>query len=401
MTKKLLIIATAVMTTLLALAALWQFRIVVLYVLISLVLAATFRPMSRGEAKLAVKEKLILFFRYFLALVVAVLAIYLVGRYVVEDVQQITQSLSEQSEWNLPPALEGTTTEENIIKWLPAPDQLLEILSSQPVLILSVVLGVTEGLGGVFGGLVVIIILSIYWSINQSHFERLWLSLLPAEQRRRARFIWRTIERDLGAYSRSEILQSLLALLLLSLGYWLLGSPYPALLAVAGALLRLIPVAGGILAPILPLLLGLLSGVQVSVSTAVYTMIVLAFLHFWVEPRLFRFKSDNPVLTFVILLAMTDAFGLLGIIVAPPLSVIVQILWRMLVSERLATETTIRVADLKDQQARLREVIEEMEGPPPPLVVSSMERLTGLIEKAEPILRTVRIDKPPDRLSPP
>ncbi|HEX2992298.1 MAG TPA: hypothetical protein VHO49_16545, partial [Anaerolineales bacterium] len=72
MIKKLLIIATAVMTTLLALAALWQFRIVVLYVLISLVLAATFRPMSRGEAKLAVKEKLILFFRYVLALAVAV-----------------------------------------------------------------------------------------------------------------------------------------------------------------------------------------------------------------------------------------------------------------------------------------------------------------------------------------
>ena len=401
MTKKLLIIATAVMTTLLALAALWQFRVVVLYVLISLVLAATFRPMSRGEAKLSIKVQLILFMRYLLALVVAVVAIYLVGRYVVNDVQQVTQSLSEQSEWNLPPALEGTPAEQNIIKWLPAPDQLLEILSSQPMLVLSAVLGITEGLGGVVGGLVVVIILSIYWSLNQSHFERLWLSLMSAEQRRRARFIWRTIERDLGAYARSEILQSLLALLLLSIGYWLLGSPYPALLALAGALLRLIPVAGGLMAPILPLLLGLLSGAQVSVSTALYTILVLTFLHAWVEPRLFRFKSDNPVLTFVILLAMTDAFGLLGIIVAPPLSVIVQILWRMLVSERLAPETTIQVADLKEQQARLWEAIEGMEGPPPPLVTSSMERLSGLIEKAEPILRTVQIDKPPDRLSPP
>jgi predicted PurR-regulated permease PerM len=98
---------------------------------------------------------------------------------------------------------------------------------------------------------------------------------------------------------------------------------------------------------------------------------------------------------------MTDAFGLLGIIVAPPLSVIVQILWRMLVSERLAPETTLQVADLKEQQARLQATIEGMEGPPPPLLTSSMERLSGLIEKAEPILRTVRIDKPPDRLSPP
>ena len=30
--------------------------------------------------------------------------------------------------------------------------------------------------------------------------------------------------------------------------------------------------------------------------------------------------------------------------------------------------------------------MDEMEGPPLPLIVSSMERLAGLLEKAEPIL---------------
>ena len=43
MTKQLVVIGTAVMTTLLALVTLWQFRIVVVYVLISLALAATVR----------------------------------------------------------------------------------------------------------------------------------------------------------------------------------------------------------------------------------------------------------------------------------------------------------------------------------------------------------------------
>jgi hypothetical protein len=170
---------------------------------------------------------------------------------------------------------------------------------------------------------------------------------------------------------------------------------------VTGAILRLIPVAGSLLALLLPLLLGLVSGTQVGPSTVLYTMVVLTFLDVWVEPRLFRPKSDNPVLTFVILLAMTDALGLLGIIAAPPLSLICQILWRMLVSERLAPETTLRISDLRKQHARLQAAIENMEGPPPPLVVSSMERLTGLIEKAEPVVRTVRIERPPDALLPP
>ena len=51
MTRQLVIIGTAVMTTLLALVALWQFRIVVIYVLISLVLAVTIRPIARSESR--------------------------------------------------------------------------------------------------------------------------------------------------------------------------------------------------------------------------------------------------------------------------------------------------------------------------------------------------------------
>ena len=45
MTKQLVGFGAAVMTTLLALVVLWQFRIVVVYVLISLALAAALRPL--------------------------------------------------------------------------------------------------------------------------------------------------------------------------------------------------------------------------------------------------------------------------------------------------------------------------------------------------------------------
>ena len=45
MTKRLILSALAVMSTLLALVILWQFQIVVVYLLISLILAATLRPL--------------------------------------------------------------------------------------------------------------------------------------------------------------------------------------------------------------------------------------------------------------------------------------------------------------------------------------------------------------------
>jgi predicted PurR-regulated permease PerM len=400
MTKRLVVIGTAVMTTLLALVALWQFRSVVIYVLISLAVAATVRPIAKSESRGNLVTRLLLILLYVVSIGIFGLLIFLVGRLLIGDLQQLAQKISVQSTWMFPAWLEGGLFHQALVGWLPTPDKLFEAITSQRQLMLSAVLGFTQGISGMMSAFFVILFLSIYWGINQNHFERLWLSLLPSEQRTPARDIWRTLEHGLGAYIRSEILQSLLAVFLLGFGYWVLGSPYPALLAVVGAVAWLVPVVGAALAVILPLLLGLLTGAQLSLFTVLYTLIVLIALQVWVEPRLFKRKLDNPILTLVILLAMADAFGLLGIIFAPPLSVVCKILWNLLVSDRLAPETAVQVSDLKERQARLRLVIEEMEESPPPLVVSSMERLTGLLEKAEPILQAALPAEPPDLFHP-
>jgi predicted PurR-regulated permease PerM len=395
MTKQLVVIGTAVMTTLLALVALWQFRIVVIYFLISLALAATVRPIVMGKSKRSVVTRLLLILLYLVSLGIFGLLIMLVGRLLVANIQDLVQQISIQNTWMLPPWLDGGLFKPALERWLPPPNKLFEAIIGQRQLMLSAVLGFTQGIGGIVSGFFIILFLSIYWSINQNHFERLWLSLLPSEQRKHARDIWQALEHHLGAYIRSEIIQSLLAVLLLGMGYWLLGSPYPALLAVVGAIVWLVPVVGAALAVILPLLLGLLTGAQLGLFTVLYTLVVLMALQIWLEPRLLKRKWDNPILTLVILLAMADAFGLLGIILAPPLSVVCQILWNLLVSDRLTPDTAIQVSDLKERQARLRLTMEEMEGPPPPLVVSSMERLSDLLEKAEPILQAALPTAPP------
>jgi hypothetical protein len=46
----------------------------------------------------------------------------------------------------------------------------------------------------------------------------------------------------------------------------------------------------------------------------------------------------------------------------------------------------VHISDLRERQAKLKAAIDRIEGETPPLVVSSMERLTGLLDKAEPIL---------------
>lgn len=390
MTKQLVVFVTAVMTTLLSLAALWQFRVVVVYVLVSLALAATVRPLIKDLSARGLVMRLTLIFLYLGVVICFGFLITLMGRFVIGDLEQLSQTLSVQDAWKLPPWLVGSLFDQELIARLPPPSKLFEaVTGDQGQLVLPALLGFTQGIGNFISGIFLVLLLSIYWSINQIHFERLWLSLLPSGQRKQARGIWRTIETDLGFYIRSEVAQSLLAGLLLGLGYRLLGSQYPMLLALIGAIVLFIPVVGGSLAVILPLVIGLLTSVQLSLLTVIYTLIVVIVLQVWIEPRLYKRQADNPVLTLVILLALADAFGFIGMIVTPPLSFICQTLWSRLVTNRHTPGASAQVSDLKERQTHLWTIINNMEEQPPPLVISSMERLTELIEKAEPIVQTV------------
>ncbi|HEX6303931.1 MAG TPA: AI-2E family transporter [Anaerolineales bacterium] len=388
MTKQLVGFGTAVMTTLLALVVLWQFRIVVVYVLISVTLAAALRPLVNRLVGRGFVVRVAWILVYLVALGSFGFLLFLTGKAAINEIQQLAHTVSVQDTWRLPIWLQGSSFQQALVARLPPPSKLFEALTGdQGQLVLPAILGFTQGIGGVVSGVLVILFLSIYWSINQIHFERLWLSLIPSGQRKQARDIWRTVEPETGAYIRGEVIQSLLAGLLLGLGFWLLGSPYPALLALAGALASLIPVVGVALVVVPVLLVGLLTSVQLGMFTALYALVVLIALGIWVKPRLFNRRWDNPILTVVLLIALADAFGLVGIIVAPPLSVVCQILWSRLVSRRAVPGAAAQVSDLKERQARLWEAIRAMDEPPLALVTSSMERLTHLIEKAEPVLQ--------------
>jgi predicted PurR-regulated permease PerM len=394
-------IGVAVMTTVLALVVLWQFRIAVVYALISLTLAAAVRPVVKHLAGRGFVVRLAWIFLYLVALGSIGLLLTLAGGSAISEIRHLAHSVSAQDAWSLPVWLEGSLFQQVLVGQLPPPSKLFEaVTGSQGQLVLPALFGFTQGMAGIASDLVVILFLSLYWIVNQVHFERLWLSLLPSGQRKQARDIWRTIEPDLGAYVRSQVVQSLLAGLILGLGYWALGSPYPTLLALAGALACLIPVVGPALAVIPPLLMGLLTGVQLSLVTVLYTLAVLIALGVWVKPRLFNRRWDNPVLTLVVLIALANAFGLLGLILAPPLSALCQILWSLLVSHRLASGAAAQVSDLKERQEHIWATIKAMGEPPLPLVTSSMERLARLIVKAEPILQAALPAEPVELLLP-
>ena len=383
MTRQLVIVGLAVLVTVVGALLLWQFRVVVVYVLFSLALAAAMRPLAKRLSGRSLLRRLGLILLTLLVVGAVGLGLALSVTAAASEIQQLGTQLAAQDSWRSPVWLSGTPAQELLDEYLPAPDEVFTaITGDEGQLVLPALLGVTQNIIGLISAGAIILFLSLYWSIDQIHFERLWLSLLPAGRRAQVRGIWRTIEPDLGAYIRNEAAQSLLGGLLLGLGYWAMGSPYPALLGLFGAGALLVPLVGSILVVLSALVIGLLTSVWLGVLSALYAVGVLLVLKLWVEPRLFRRVHYNPILTIVILIALADAFGFIGLVVAPPLSAAVQILWSRLVGRRGIGGPTADLSELREREAAVRAAIETMDEPPP-LLTSSLERLDRLLAEAE------------------
>jgi len=334
---------------------------------------------------------------YLLALAAFGALLVVAGIEAAGEVQYLVEIASVQEQWGLPLGMGASSLPDELLRRLPMPSKIISVISTNAAKIVApAVLGVTQGAAGVISGLVISLILGIYWIAGQDHFERLWLSLVPSGRRNRARSIWRSIETAIGAYIRGQIAHSLLFGVLLGLGFWALGSRFPVVMALVGALARFVPVAGMAFALITVLLVGLLASGQLGLFMFLYMVVVVAALEVWVKPRLAEKRWSNPILTLVILIAMADTAGLVGLILAPPLAVLAQILWTYLFVPRPAPSVAAQVVELRQREQRLKETIVSMGEAPPPVVASSLQQLGRLIDRAEPVLQAA----PPESSEP-
>jgi predicted PurR-regulated permease PerM len=383
MTKKLIDIGLAVMAALLALVVLWQLRIVVIYVLISLMISSALRPLVKRLSGLGFFQRLSWILLYLFVSAGFIFLIYVSGKSAIDQIQLLVRNLAILNTWKVPYWLEQSMFNQVVVARLPPPSTFLEaVTGNEGQHVISVLFGLSRDIGSLVTGFLIILFMSIYWSMNQIHFERLWLSLLPSARRKQTRGIWRTIEPEMGAYIRSQVIISIIAGLALGLGYWVFGSPFPSLLAIISAISSFVPVVGISFSVIAALLLGMMTSAQHGLLISLFTLITLVTLAIWIRPKFYDRRWENLILTVVLLIALADAFGLIGIILAPPLSVIIQIIWTRLVTRHVETGPGQQISDLKQRMANLQEEIDGMEGPALPLVTNSMQRLAALIDKS-------------------
>ena len=348
-----------VATTLTILLLLWQFSISIVLFLLSLAVAAALRPVINSLTGRYVPKRLALGIIYFLLIAAIAASLLLVSQPFLNDLQTVANDFAgtyESIKTNWP--VQGTLFQKTLAQQLPPPADLYAALTSQQgIPVLQGIFGIAQNFFSTLGHIAIIIVLSLYWSADQAHFERLALSLIPEEHHPRALHVWRSVETGVGAYLRSEAVQSVIAGLLLWLVYSMLEIRYPTLLAVWGAMARLIPWFGAVIAVLPVLLIGMGVSPTVGLLATVYTMAVLLILKLIIEPRFFLRSRYSSLLIVLLVIALAQTFGFIGVILAPPLAVAVQILFQHLYSlatPTFSSEAAEQVSDIKERLLQLK-----------------------------------------------
>lgn len=388
--KKLAWYTAVCLATLTVVFLLWEFRTAVIIFILSLIVAAIVRPMVDKLTIHGIPRWLALVITY-LGIVVAFIALGLLFmKPVISEIQAIATDLPEGYQQLKTQWLTGSGLQQTIAQSMPDLNNLIQIITSGHWNnFIQNFVGFTMGSVTLIGELVVVMILSIYWSADQEHFKRLWLSLLPFQLRTRWRDVWQNIENEIGSYLRSEIIQSLLTLLILVIGYQLIGLKYPVFLAVFGAISWLFVWFGGLVAVIAALLAGLAITPAIGILTALFTIFVLAFLEFIVEPRLFNRQRLSSLLMLIMVLIMVKQYGIIGFLAAPPIAVAIQIIGRQIYQTTTATSIPlppppdIQIEILRERLKSVQELITARSEPPTPEIINLIDRLDSLISKAD------------------
>lgn len=387
--KRIMKATAVVLATLAVLFILWQFRLVLLLFVLSIFVAAAVRPLVEKLIARGWPSGLAHVVLYGLGVAFLLLLIAALGEPFGQEVNGVANRAVVAYEglyhsWSAGPAWQQTA-----VAMLPEPLTVANVRAAPGDQILPLLqqLGVgAMGLLSVLAGSLVVLAASIYWSIDQNRFERLWLSVLPVTWRTMARDSWREIEGNVGGYLRSQLAQSLLTALLLGSGAAAAGFDFPLLLALFAAVAAFLPLFfGGLLTAVFAFALGMIQNPGAAWGMAAYTVFIYATLDVFVEPHLWARKRRSLLLTILVIVPLVQEFGLWGMAFAPLLAAILSVLtvqaYRAVTKQRA---TAMRFADLQSRFERLEQEVTAAEnGAVTPELRDMTGRLGGLLDKTE------------------
>jgi predicted PurR-regulated permease PerM len=204
--------------------------------------------------------------------------------------------------------------------------------------------------GDVFGGLLgagkvvlsatastlTVLVLTVYLLADLPRIRRLMYRLIPASRRPRAILLGDEMFTRVGGFVLGNLLTSLIAGAGTFVWLVIFGVPYPVLLALAVAILDLIPVVGSTVGGVVVSLVALTVSVPVAVATLAFYVAYRLAEDYLIVPRIIGRTVQVPATATILAVLIGGAvLGFVGALIAIPVAAAIGILLREVAFPRL------------------------------------------------------------------
>ncbi len=174
---------------------------------------------------------------------------------------------------------------------------------------------------------ILVFFMSVYWLIATPALSRFALSLFPPEHRRRADHVMDAMGETMGGYVRATAINGVIIGVMTYVGLLVIGVEYALVLAVLAGLGEFLPVVGPIIAAIPAITIALLVSPQQAIVVTIFFIVLQQLESNLLVPLIMRHQADiPPLLSLFALLAGSSLGGLLGALIAIPLTGALRIL---------------------------------------------------------------------------
>ena len=306
-----------VIVILLALVFLYLIRDILMVVFVAVVMAAAINGPISWLQRHKVPRLLGVIFIYLLILLFLALVVTLIFPPLAEQIKQLAIYFPEfmekiglsVQEWWGQHRLEGNF------------QALLDKISNKLAQATSSVFATIIGF---FGGLlsaIIILVISFYLAVQEKGAKRFLVSLTPNEHQDYLAGLIERIESKIGGWLRGQLLLMLIVGLLTYIGLYFLGVKYALTLALIAALLEIVPYIGPILAAIPAVVLSFFQSPFLALLVILLYIVIQQLENYIIYPQVMKKAVGlNPIIIIVTMLVGAKLAGILGIILAVPVT---------------------------------------------------------------------------------
>ena len=311
-----------------ALYILWQIRQVLLLAFAAVVFATAINQLVK-----VLQQKFSLTRKTAIAISVTGVLIFIVGFIAliippfIEQFQQLIQlvpvgleQLSSWNEWlrNLLPS--------NLIEEVRGLEALTQNIQSWLDGIIGNFFNLFSSTLGIFLNSLLVIVVTIMLLVNPTPYRQIFLLMFPVFYRRRIQMILTKCEKNLGGWAIGILFNMAVIAILSGIGLWALGIRLPLANCLLAGMLTFIPNLGPVLSVIPPTAMALLDTPWKGLAVIILYVVIQQIESNVLTPIVMNKQvSLLPAITLLSQVAFAVFFGILGLFLALPITVVAQV----------------------------------------------------------------------------